>query len=64
LCLEELVSTKLEGALEEVSSECRADTSPDGTETFLSDNLPEAADKTFVVFNRVKLYPRLDAACG
>jgi hypothetical protein len=64
LCLEEFVSTELEGALKEVSSECRTDTSPDGTETLLSDNLPKAADKAFVVFDRVKLYPRLDAACG
>jgi hypothetical protein len=64
LGLEEFVSSKLEGTLEEVPSECRANTSPDGTEAFSSDDLLEPADKTFVVLERVKLYPRLHAAWG
>lgn len=61
LLLEELVTTELEGTLEEVTGEGRADTSPDGTEALLADDLPEATDQAAVVLGRVELDGGLDA---
>lgn len=61
LLLEELVTTELEGTLEEVTSEGRADTGPDSAEALLANDLLEAADETAVVLDGVKLNRRLDA---
>lgn len=62
LLLEELVTTELEGTLEEVTGEGRADTSPDGAEALLANDLPEATDQAAVVLDGVKLDGGLDAA--
>jgi len=49
LLLEEFISTELEGALEEVSSGGRTETSPDGTSTLTGDDLLETSDEALVV---------------
>jgi hypothetical protein len=59
LLLEELITTELEGTLEEVTSGGRTETSPDGTSTLVGNDLPEATDKASVVGGGVKLYPGL-----
>ena len=61
LLLEELVSTKLECALQEVSSKGWADAREESTCAFILDNFSETADHASVVGNGVKLYSRLDA---
>jgi hypothetical protein len=61
LLLEELVSTELEGTLEEVTSGGRTETSPDGASTLVSDDLAETTDQAGVVGDGVKLDPGLDA---
>lgn len=62
LLLEELVSTELEGTLEEVTGKGRANASPERAETLLGENLPGAADEALVVGYGVELDPGLDAA--
>ena len=61
LLLEELVSTELQGALEEVTGEGRADTSQEGTSTLILDDLAETTDQTAVVGGGVELDASLDA---
>ncbi|KAI6756701.1 hypothetical protein HG530_011299 [Fusarium avenaceum] len=48
LLLEELVSSELQGTLEEVTSEGRTDTSEESGSTLILDDLAEATDKTTV----------------
>lgn len=55
LLLEQLVTTELEGALEEVTGEGRADTSEEGTSTLILDDLLEATDHAPVVGSGVEL---------
>jgi hypothetical protein len=62
LLLEQLVTSELEGTLEEVTSSGGTETGPDGTSTLLGDNLAETTDQTGVVGLGVELYPCLDAA--
>ena len=62
LLLEELVTSELEGTLEEVTSEGRADTSEEGSGTLVLDDLPEATDHAIVVGSGVELDTGLDAA--
>lgn len=61
LLLEQLVSSELEGALEEVTGSGRTETSPDGASTLGGNDLPEATDQARVVGDGVELYPGLDA---
>jgi hypothetical protein len=61
LLLEELVSTELEGTLEEVTGGGGTETSPDGASTLVGDDLAEATDQTGVVGDGVKLDTGLDA---
>lgn len=62
LLLEELITTELEGTLEEVTSSGRTETSPDGAGTLVGNDFPEATDQAGVVLGGVQLYPGLDAA--
>lgn len=62
LLLEELVSSKLEGTLEEVAGSRGAKASPDGGRALVGDDLLEATDQARVVGDGVELYPGLDAA--
>jgi len=72
LLLEELVTTELQGTLEEVTSEGRAGTGKESASALILDNLPEAADEAAVVGLGVELDASLDAvmrvsaelACG
>jgi hypothetical protein len=59
--LEELVSSKLEGALEEVTGKGRSDTRPDSAEAFFGDDLTETTNEAAVVGDWVELYSCLDA---
>ena len=59
--LEEFVTSELESTLEEVSSKGRTNTGPNSSETFLSNDLPEAANETTVILDGVELYSSLDA---
>ena len=61
LLLEELVTTELQGTLEEVTSGGRAETSQKSASTLVLDDLTEATDHTTVVGGRVKLDTGLDA---
>lgn len=61
MLLEELVTTELEGTLEEVTSEGRTDTSEKSASALVLDDLSETADKTTVVGDGVELDSRLDA---
>ena len=61
LLLEELVTTELEGTLEEVTSEGRADTGEESTCTLVLDDLAEATDHAIVVGGGVELDASLDA---
>lgn len=61
LLLEELVTTELEGTLEEVTSGGRAETSQKSASTLGLDDLTEATDHTTVVGGRVELDTGLDA---
>ncbi len=68
LLLEELVSSELEGALEEVSGGGWAETGQQGGSTLLGDDGAEAADEAAVVGDWVELDAGLDAvddvSCG
>ena len=59
--LKELVTSELEGTLEEVTSERRAETSQESTGTLVRDNLAETTDETTVVGSGVELDTGLDA---
>lgn len=61
LLLEEFVSAKLEGALEEVAGEGWANTGQQSAGTFIGDDLSEAADETSVVCDGIQLYSCLHA---
>jgi hypothetical protein len=61
LLLEELVTTELQGTLEEVSSESRAGTSEESASALALDNLLEATDEAAVVGLGVELDAGLDA---
>lgn len=61
MLLEEFISSKLECALEEVSSSSWAETSQESTSTFLSNNLSETSNETFVVCDGVELDSCLNA---
>ena len=61
LLLEELVTTELQGTLEEVTSEGRAGTSEESASALVLDDLLEAADEAAVVGGRVELDAGLDA---
>jgi hypothetical protein len=61
LLLEELVSSELEGTLEEVTSEGWAETGQESASAFILDDLVDTADETAVVGRRVKLDTGLDA---
>lgn len=62
--LEQLVSSKLEGTLEEVSSGGGSETSQESTSTFTLDDLLEPTDHTLVVLGRVELDTGFDAEPG
>ncbi len=62
LLLEELVASELQGALEEVAGEGRANTGEERTSTLGLDDFPEATDHAIVVGGRVELDAGLDAA--
>jgi hypothetical protein len=62
LLLEELVSTELEGALEEVAGSRGTEASQESTTTLVGDDLPHATEQALVVGYGVELDPRLDAA--
>lgn len=61
LLLEELVTTELQGTLEEVASEGRAGASKESASALVLDNLLEAADEAAVVGLGVELDAGLDA---
>ena len=61
LLLEELVTTELQGTLEEVTGEGRAGTSEESASALVLDDLLEAADEAAVVGGRVELDAGLDA---
>ena len=61
LLLEELVTSELEGTLEEVTGSGGTEAGPDSAHTLIGDGLAEATDQTGVVGDGVKLYPGLDA---
>lgn len=61
LGLEELVTTELEGTLQEVTGKGRAGTSQESASALILDDLTETTDKTTVVGNRVELDTGLDA---
>lgn len=55
LLLEQLITSELEGSLEEIPSSGRSETSEESAGTLTLDDLLEAANETFVVLERVKL---------
>lgn len=61
LLLEKLVTSELEGSLEEVTGSGWTETGQKSTSTLLGDNLLETADETAVVGDWVKLNSGLDA---
>lgn len=61
LLLEELVTTELQGTLEEVTGEGRAGTGQESASALILDNLLEAADEAAVVGLGVELDASLDA---
>lgn len=61
LLLEELVTSELEGALEEVTGEGWAETGQESTSALLCDDLAESTDQAAVVGGRVELDSGLDA---
>lgn len=61
LLLEELVAAELEGALDEVAREGRAEARQEGAGALVLDHLPEPADHAAVVRGRVQLDLGLDA---
>lgn len=61
LLLEELVTTELQGTLDEVTGSGRTETSQESTSTLVLDDLAETTDHTAVVGGRVKLDTGLDA---
>lgn len=61
LLLEELVTTELQGTLEEVTGEGRAGTGEESASALVLDDLLEAADEAAVVGGRVELDAGLDA---
>ena len=61
LLLEELVTTELEGTLEEVPGSGGAEASEESASTLVGNNLSEATDHTLVVGDGVQLDPSLDA---
>jgi hypothetical protein len=61
LLLEELVTSELEGTLEEVTGGGGAETGQESASTLSTDDLAEATDETGVVGDGVKLDPGLDA---
>lgn len=63
LLLEELVTSELESALEEVAGEGRANTSQQRTGTLAGNDLAEATNQTAVVGDGVELNSCLDAVC-
>jgi len=64
LLLEELITSELEGALEEVACKGWANTSQESTCALLCDDLTEASDETSVVCGRVELNSGLDDIDG
>jgi hypothetical protein len=64
LLLEELVTTELQGTLEEVTSEGRTNTGEKSGSTLILDNLAEATDETTVVGSGVELDTGLDDIDG
>jgi hypothetical protein len=64
LLLEELVTTELQGTLEEVTSEGRAGTGKESASALVLDDLLEAADEAAVVGDGVELDAGLDAVRG
>lgn len=61
LLLEELVTTELQGTLEEVTGEGRAGASEESASALVLDDLPEATDEAAVVGLGVELDAGLDA---
>jgi hypothetical protein len=61
LLLEELVTSELEGALEEVTGKGRADTSQESASTLVLNDLAETANQATVVGLGVELDTGLDA---
>lgn len=62
LLLEELITTELEGSLDEVTSEGWAEAGQESSSTLVCNDLAEAANHTTVVGRRVELDTGLDAA--
>ena len=61
LLLEELITTELEGTLEEVTGKGRTGTGKESGGTLVLDDLAETADHALVIGNRVELDTGLDA---
>lgn len=62
LLLEELITTELEGSLDEVTSESWAEAGQESSSALILDDLAEAANHATVVGRRVELDTGLDAA--
>jgi hypothetical protein len=62
LLLEQLITSKLECALKEVTGSSWTETSQKSTSTLLRNNLPETSNETFVVCDWVELDSSFDAA--
>ena len=62
LLLEEFITSKLECALEEVSSGCGTETSQESTGTLIGNDLTEPSNQASVICGGVELYSCLDAA--
>jgi hypothetical protein len=62
LLLEEFVTSKLEGTLQEVTCKGRADTGEQSTSSFIGNDLSETADQATVVCDGIELDSCLDAA--
>lgn len=60
--LDELVTPKLEAALQEVSRNGRPKACRERPCAFFGDNLAQPDEETAIVFQRVELDPRLDTA--
>lgn len=64
LLLEEFITSKLEGTLEEVAGGSRAKTSEQGASTFIGNDLAETTNETAVVCDRIQLNTGFDAEEG
>ena len=61
LCLEEFITSELEGTLQEVTCEGRTNAGQESTSTLICDDLSETTDETTVVCDGIELDSGLDA---